>query len=166
MSTSRGIFENFPNQSPPSGSASASPFGIAAEDKPAQPASAQDPKRESPFSVVSDDRSQDEKSTRIPERRKHTDSPFQISEPQGFGFEAPPQSPQALRASPFEAAPAALSVSRRASPLFPTRIRWLASAGSCTPGRSPGIRPSSPARRSTGLVFRRNGIGFVFHQAA
>ena len=97
MSTSRGIFESFPNQSP----SPASPFGIAADARPA-PDSFPAAKKESPFSVVGNDSPQDDQKTiRLPERRKPNESPFQISEPQGFGFEAP----QALKASPFEAAP-------------------------------------------------------------
>jgi hypothetical protein len=121
MSTPRGIFENFPSQSPPSGAPPASPFGFATEAKPAQAhnpsaaASAPASEKESPFSVVSKDKNQEEqKAIHLPERRKPSESPFHISEPQGFGFEAPRQSPQALRASPFEpaqASPAPLQAS-------------------------------------------------------
>jgi hypothetical protein len=56
--------------------------------------------------VVREDNGQEnQNSVRIPERRKASESPFQISEPQGFGFEAPQPSPQALKASPFGQAP-------------------------------------------------------------
>jgi len=122
MSTTRGIFETFPNQTPPAGAPPASPFAFAAEAKqaaaPSPSASAAAPaaRKESPFSVVSEDNGQnDQKTIRLPERRKPVESPFQISEPQGFGFEAPQQSPQALRANPFEqpaqASPAPLQAS-------------------------------------------------------
>ncbi len=113
MSTNRGIFETFPNQTPPAGAPPASPFGFASDAKaaPAQapspfaPAGAPPAKKESPFSVVGDDNGQDDQKTiRLPERRKPAESPFQIAEPQGFGFEAPQQAPQALQASPFEPA--------------------------------------------------------------
>src|SRR5690606_5453835 len=91
----------FPNQSPTSG---ASPFAIATDAKQThEPSPAA--KKGSPFSVVTSDKPQDDqKAIRLPERRKASESPFQISEPQGFGFEAPQQSPQALKASPFEPA--------------------------------------------------------------
>ena len=65
-------------------------------------------KKESPFSVVREEADQtDPRGTRLPERRKPSESPFQMAEPQGFGFEAPQQTPQALKASPFEQAPQA-----------------------------------------------------------
>jgi hypothetical protein len=52
--------------------------------------------------VVSENEPQDDaKTIRLPERRKSSETPFQISEPQGFGFEA---APQALKANPFEPA--------------------------------------------------------------
>ena len=118
MSTTRGIFETFANQSspaeqPPAAPASpfsvsknsptpasqngaASPFAVAPQPAPAA-------KKTSPFSVVAEDHATDDsKAPKIPERRKPEESPFQVSEPQGFGFEAPSQ---ALKASPFETAP-------------------------------------------------------------
>lgn len=106
MSTPRGIFETFPNQTPPAGAPPASPFAIAQDGPSASPfaaaASSPQAKKESPFSVVSDNHLQDDpKTIRLPERRKSSETPFQISEPQGFGFEA---APQALKASPFEPA--------------------------------------------------------------
>jgi hypothetical protein len=58
---------------------------------------------------------EDSKTIRLPDRRKAAETPFQIAEPQGFGFEAPPQvarvnSPEPasqphFRANPFELAP-------------------------------------------------------------
>ena len=109
MSTPRGIFETFPNQTPPAGAPPASPFGLAPEAKatpaasPFAPSGAPSARKESPFSVVTEDDGQDDqKAVRLPERRKPNESPFQISEPQGFGFEAPQEAPQALKAAPFE----------------------------------------------------------------
>lgn len=116
MSTPRGIFETLPNQTPPTGAPSASPFWVATEGQsapeskvapvssPFVPASAFAAKKESPFAVVSEENRQDDQKTiRLPEKRRAAESPFQITEPQGFGFEAVEQSPQALKASPFEA---------------------------------------------------------------
>jgi hypothetical protein len=45
---------------------------------------------------------EDSKTIRLPDRRKPAETPFQIAEPQGFGFEA---APQVARANPFELAP-------------------------------------------------------------
>jgi hypothetical protein len=105
MSTPRGIFETSPNQTPPVGAPPASPFAIAQDTPTASPFAAADApqaRRESPFSLVSEnDPQEDPKTIRLPERKKPTESPFQVSEPQGFGFEA---TPQALKASPFEPA--------------------------------------------------------------
>lgn len=115
MSTTRGIFESFPNQP---GTRADSPFAAAQEPdasavaaSPFKVAAGQD----SPFSVV-DDASEARavepgQSSRAPERRK-SDSPFQAAEPsEGFGFEAPakvdaatPASPPAAT-SPFSAEP-------------------------------------------------------------
>lgn len=118
MSTTRGIFETFANQSsspeaPPA--PAASPFSIARENPaPAAPSGAASPfavapasppasRKNSPFAIVGEESGAEEpKTSRIPERRKQEESPFHVSEPQGFGFEAPPQ---ALKASPLETAP-------------------------------------------------------------
>ena len=133
MSTTRGIFETFANQSSaaeaPPGSP-ASPFAIAKET-PASAAQngalspfsvapagapAPAPKKNSPFAIVNENHTaNNSKANRIPERRKPEASPFQVSEPQGFGFEAPPQ---ALQASPFGTAPAAAPLQARASSPF------------------------------------------------
>jgi len=120
MSTTRGIFETFANQSSPaeaSPAAPASPFSIARESQApaaqngapspfavvAQPAPA--PRKASPFAIVGEEHGANEaKAPRTPERRKPEESPFQVSEPQGFGFEAPAQT---LKPGPFEAAPQA-----------------------------------------------------------
>lgn len=114
MSTTRGIFETFQNPGAQPQQA-ASPFAIASENPPAPNQNAapspfgiapatEAPRKESPFAIVSDDNAQDDsRNTRLPERRKPPESPFQVAEPLGFGFEAPQQAqPQALRASPFE----------------------------------------------------------------
>jgi hypothetical protein len=103
----RGIFETFPNQTPLAGTPPASPFAIAQDSPPASPfavaAAPAQARKESPFSVVGESEAQeDSKTIRLPDRRKPSEPPFQISEPQGFGFEA---APQALKASPFEPAP-------------------------------------------------------------
>eukprot|EP00903_Cladosiphon_okamuranus_P003654 g3652.t1 len=73
----------------------ASPFAVASESEP------QAKKPASPFSVVNGD--EEPKAPKLPERRKPNESPFQISEPQGFGYEATPeQAPQALKATAIE----------------------------------------------------------------
>ena len=132
MSTNRGIFENFHNQT----NEGTSPFAIASEPKaekeqaaPASPfavAESEPAKKPSPFSVVSDEAEKDASS--IPDRRKPQESPFQISEPKEFGFEAAPAAAAAapaeapapaLKASPFEvaaAAPAVAAVAAAATP--------------------------------------------------
>lgn len=109
MSTPKGIFEKFTSQATTDSRPTASPFANAQDSPPASPfaaAAAAAPvqaKNDSPFSVVGENEPQDDQKTiRLPERRKPSDTPFQIAEPQGFGFEA---APQALKASPFEAAP-------------------------------------------------------------
>jgi hypothetical protein len=109
MSTNRGIFESFPNQS---ASRQDSPFS-AFNEPSAESANPQASpftavgKQDSPFTVVdelADGKAGDAgKGSKIPERRK-LDSPFQIAEPsEGFGFEAVP--PPAS-SNPFEPAPA------------------------------------------------------------
>ncbi len=130
MSTARGIFETFANKSsddkkstPSSESpfavaekespspaalngATASPFSAPAPEAPAPEAASEPaPKKTTPFAIVGDENSSEEPKApaRIPERRRQEEpSPFHVSEPQGFGFEAPPQAPQA---SPFGIAP-------------------------------------------------------------
>ncbi len=99
MSTPRGIFETFPGQDSQAGSPPPSPFAIAPESAsqnaaPASPPSAPSPfaiapdapKKASPFAIVNED--EDSKTVRLPDRRKPAESPFQISEPKEFGFEA------------------------------------------------------------------------------
>ncbi len=124
MSTSRGIFETFDNQSSDTDDtqgASVSPFAAAppapqsapmngapspfaiAPTEAAVPAPSPSAKKNSPFAIVEDDESAgDSKTIRIPERRKAEESPFQVAEPQGFGYEAPAQQ---ARVSPFGQAP-------------------------------------------------------------
>ena len=105
MSTNRGIFESFPNQS---ATGLGSPFEVFCE--PPVPTAAGSPFAtvpwvESPFTVV-DKASQFQpvepgRPARVPERRK-PESPFQIADAsESFGFEAPPQA----SASPFFIAP-------------------------------------------------------------
>ncbi len=119
MSTPRGIFDTSQNPSAPAGADQPSPFGVAAESPAQSPFAAATPaqaRRESPFSVVSvNEPQEDSKTIRLPERRKQPETPFQIAEPQVFGFEAappvaranPPEpTPQPQhRANPFEPAP-------------------------------------------------------------
>lgn len=134
MSTPRGIFETFPNQTPAAGAPPASPFAIAQDSPATSPFAAAPPaqaRRESPFSVVGDNEPQDDSKTiRLPERRKSSETPLQISEPQGFGFEA---APQALKASPFE--PAAQP--QQAAPASPFTMEQ-------TPAPQPAPAPASP----------------------
>jgi hypothetical protein len=111
MSTTRGIFETYQNPAPSAaapGAAQGSPFAVAAESHAESPFAAANgnppqARKESPFSVVSvTEPQEDAKTIRLPDRRKPAETPFQIAEPQGFGFEA---APQVARANPFEAAP-------------------------------------------------------------
>ena len=132
MSTPRGIFETFPNQTPPTEGES------APASSPFAPASAFAAKKDSPFAVVSEEnRQDDQKAIRLPEKRKAAESPFQISEPQGFGFEAVEQSPQALKASPFEA------VTPSPAPLQASPFQMEQAAAAAAPQPAPS--PSSPS---------------------
>lgn len=97
MSTPRGIFEETSSQTLPD-APPASPFTVATEREASpvpNPFTAASPEKASKPSAVSDD-----------ESRKPSESPFQISEPQDYGFEAPQHSVQAFRASPFGTAAA------------------------------------------------------------
>jgi hypothetical protein len=124
MSTPRGIFETYHNAAAPaavSSAAQTSPFAVPAESLAESPfasanANPAQVRKESPFSVVSvAEPQEDSKTIRLPERRKPVETPFQIAEPQVFGFEAAPQvaranSPETapqpqFRASPFELSP-------------------------------------------------------------
>ncbi len=104
MSTTRGIFESFPNQPT---SQRESPFAVVNDGAelasqqagPFAPANRQ----ESPFSVVDEPAEARQvepgRPAKVPERRR-TESPFQVADPaEGFGFEAQPKPQQ----SPFEA---------------------------------------------------------------
>ncbi len=104
MSTTRGIFESFPNQPT---SQRESPFAIVNDG--VEPASQQAGpfapanRQESPFSVVDEPTEvrqvEPGRPAKVPERRR-TESPFQVADPaEGFGFEAPAKPQQ----SPFEA---------------------------------------------------------------
>lgn len=172
MSTPRGIFENFPNQSP-SGAPQASPFGIAADAKPRpEPGqSAPAAKMDSPFSVVGNDKVQDDqKAIRLPERRKPNESPFQISEPQGFGFEAATQSPQALKASPFEsvqAPPAPLQASPFQAeqppappqpPVSPAGFGGWPQPEVAPPPAPPAFAPAQPSAAAAAPVRQASGV--------
>ncbi|MGL4401630.1 MAG: hypothetical protein ACRCXD_17350 [Luteolibacter sp.] len=107
MSTTRGIFENFPNQP---ATRQDSPFAVVPE---AAALAASSPftavaRQDSPFTVVDEPpvlKSADGgQVTKLPERRV-SDSPFQVAEPsEGFGYEAPAKG---YSAAPFETPPAA-----------------------------------------------------------
>ncbi|MFD2255070.1 hypothetical protein ACFSSA_00140 [Luteolibacter algae] len=114
MSSPRGIFDTFTSPSSEGAAPPASPFAVAsngAEKRPEAPVAASpfaaapaqpQARKDSPFAIVDDNHSsEDSQPVRLPERRKTAESPFQISEPQGFGFEA---QPQALKGNPFEVA--------------------------------------------------------------
>lgn len=136
MSTPRGIFETFPNQTPLAGTPPASPFAIAQDSPPVSPfavaAAPAQARKESPFSVVGESEAQeDSKTIRLPDRRKSSEPPFQISEPQGFGFEA---APQALKASPFEPA----QLQQQSAPPSPFTMEQPA------PAPAPQSVPASP----------------------
>jgi len=123
MSSSRGIFETFNNQTPENGTGyvpqAGSPFAIAPDQYDQGPSAAPaakfspapERKKPSPFAIVGDNEERQESpAVLIPERRAPAESPFQVAEPQGFGFEAqaqsygsPLQSAPAPTASPFSA---------------------------------------------------------------
>ncbi|MFK7852356.1 MAG: hypothetical protein AB8D78_15380 [Akkermansiaceae bacterium] len=103
MSNNRGIFETFSNQPSesdrPANPPQSSPFAMAT-DQPSQNGNpAPEATQNSPFSIVDENKPNEADATvRLPEPRKANESPFQVAEPQGFGFEAPPQA----RVSPLE----------------------------------------------------------------
>lgn len=141
MSTTRGIFESFPNQP---GTRQDSPFSVVPE--PATPAAASPftavARQDSPFTVI--DEASDSAATnaartaKVPERRK-TDSPFQIADPsEGFGYEAPVK---AYSAAPFEAAP--VSTPAAASPFSAAPAQAASSPFSAETQRGPS--PSTQA---------------------
>ncbi|MGJ8643568.1 MAG: hypothetical protein ACSHX9_09190 [Luteolibacter sp.] len=124
MSKTRGIFETFANQSSPGATPPPSPFAVAADTPVAQPpapAPASSPfsvapapaatppparpeaKAISPFEIVKEEATVAEqpKAVRLPQPRRSDESPFQISEPKEFGFEAP-SAPEARQQTPFE----------------------------------------------------------------
>lgn len=100
MNTTRGIFDDFPNQTDPKDS----PFAIAGEaaDKSASPFGAVN----SPFTIA--DEKKDDAKAQAAAGPLKKDSPFQMAEPsEGFGFEAPARLAEAAPVtSPFEAVPA------------------------------------------------------------
>lgn len=165
MSTNRGIFENFPNQSM---NPRDSPFAIV--DEPVAVAPPTSPfavaaRQDSPFTVVDDSSDsrpvEPGRPARVPERRR-ADSPFQVAEPtEGFGFEPPAKAhtpspfeapsafapaaaspfsiaPQQPAASPFSAEPAARGPS-------PSTQAALAAFGNWQETASPTPAPAAPA---------------------
>lgn len=137
MSTTRGIFESFPNQPT---TRPDSPFAVVPESA-AAPAAAASPftavaRQDSPFTVVSEGSEaravEPGRPARVPERRR-TESPFQVAEPsEGFGFEAPAKP---YTAAPFEATPVA--VPAPTSPFAATPQPAAASPFSVEPPRGP-----------------------------
>lgn len=153
MSTSRGIFDNFANQ-PSSAEApsepKASPFAIAESQPQSQSAGSQAPNgspspfavespaapTQSPFGIAPESAAHDDqKAVRIPERRKQEPSPFQISEPQGFGFEAPSAGAPALKAVAIEQ-PQQQAAPRQAASASPFQVN--------TPAQAPATATPSP----------------------
>lgn len=141
MSTTRGIFESFPNQP---ATRQDSPFAVVPE--PVAPVAgspfAAVARQDSPFTVV--DGVTDSKPVeagrpaKVPERRK-MDSPFQVAEPsEGFGYEAPAK---AYSAAPFEAPPISAPVG--ASPFSVAPQQPAVSPFSVEPQRGPS--PSTQA---------------------
>ncbi len=136
MSKNRGIFESFPSQ-PAKGQDS--PFAVVHEPEKGQEAAQGEVSRlDSPFSVVDEaaeaKAAEKAKAMKLPDRRK-ADSPFEVAEPpEGFGFEAPAQSPAP---SPFSAAPAP---SPEASPF---------SVAEPAPSSPFGGQPKTPVSPST-----------------
>ena len=141
MSTTRGIFESFPNQP---ATRPDSPFVVVPEAATPIAASpfAAVARQDSPFTVV--DEVADSKPVesgqpaKVPERRK-MDSPFQVAEPsEGFGYEAPAK---ARSSAPFDAAPVSTPVA--ASPFSVAPQQPTTSPFSAEPQRGPS--PSTQA---------------------
>jgi hypothetical protein len=143
MSTTRGIFDSFPNTP---ATRSDSPFAVVNDAAPAAAASpftAVSARSDSPFTVVSDAKDAPPSHPAI----KQSASPFQVADAaEGFGFEA---APKTAATSPFEVvssspfAPAASSpFSAHQSPAAPA-----ASPFSTTPAVDPvrGVSPSTQA---------------------
>lgn len=154
MSTTRGIFESFPNQP---ATRQDSPFAVAPEPAAASPFAAA-PRQDSPFTVIDEARDsqsvEQDPAVRLPDRRK-AESPFQIAEPaEGFGYDAPAKgysaAPFAIPAasapaviSPFSVAPQqAASSPFAAEPLRgPSPSTQAAIAAFAAPQESPAAAP-------------------------
>jgi hypothetical protein len=139
-----------PNQAPPAGAPSASPFVIAQENPAPSPFTtvpAAQPQKASPFTVVAtNDTPNDLRATRLPERRKPSESPFDMAEPQAFGFEAsaPPQKP--AQASPFtieQPAPAPAPVAVQAPAPAPVAFEVPAPAPVAFQAPAPAPAPAA-----------------------
>ena len=150
MSSSRGIFETFNNQSSEDGTARAqhapSPLAVATDQSehrsPQAGSAAPEAPKASPFAIVPENEERDVSgAVRLPERRKPAETPFQMAEPQGFGFEAQPQS----KVSPLESAPSA-PAPQQASPASPFSIDQPASTPA--PVNSTRVGPSSRSLRA------------------
>jgi hypothetical protein len=150
MSTTRGIFESFPNQP---ATRQDSPFAVAQEPAAASPfvASA---RQFSPFTLGDETRDsqpfEQEHSIRLLDRRT-AESPFQIAEPmEAFGFEAPakayseapfavPAAPVPAVISPFLVAPQQAVASPFAADLQrgPSPLMQAANAAFCNLQEAP-----------------------------
>lgn len=153
MSNTRGIFESFGKQPSPAAQPAQSPFAIAPEPTQAPSPFGATAKGNSPFAVVAaEEPEEDPKTIRIPEKRKAPESPFQVAEPQGFGFEATPQS---FKAAPFEApasqqpkAPSPFATEQPAAPTpAPAPVIQPATAFAGWPATEPAPSPA-PAQSS------------------
>ena len=149
MSKTRGIFETFANQSPLGATPPPSPFAIAAETPVSAPApspfsvapspAAPEAKASSPFAIVREEEpaAEQQKAVRLPEPRKPNESPFQISEPKEFGFEA---APEARQNSPFETPKQESAPQPQAPPSSPFSV----AAEQPAPTPAPAPTPQSP----------------------
>jgi hypothetical protein len=138
MSTTRGIFESFPNQ--PAATRPDSPFAVVPEAAtPITPSPfTAGARQESPFTVV-DEAAESGRVAKLPERRK-SDSPFQMAEPsEGFGYEAPAKG---YAAAPFET-PSSAAQPVAASPFSLAPQQPAASPFAVEPTRGPS--PSTQA---------------------
>lgn len=137
MSTTRGIFESFPNQPT---TRQDSPFAIAPEPAAASPFAAA-PRQDSPFTVIDEARdsqsAEQDRAVRLPDRRKG-ESPFQIAESvEGFGYDAPGKGYSAAPfAIPATSAPAVPSPFAAESPRGPSPSTQAAIAAFAQPAQA------------------------------
>ena len=143
MSTTRGIFESFPNQP---ATRQDSPFAVAPEPAAASPFAAA-PRQDSPFTVIDEARdsqsAEQEPAVRLPDRRK-AESPFQIAEPaEGFGYDAP--------AKGYSAAPFAIPAASAPAVISPFSVAPQQAAAS--PFATEPLRGPSPSTQAAIAAF-------------